>query len=85
MSRDLEIGIRLTADGKALIGETQNAKQALGGLGDAGQKAGGGLGQAAKQSDALEASASSLKTGLVAAAGAFIQFTHSRIGQPKSR
>ena len=72
MSRDLEIGIRLTADGKALIGETQNAKQALGGLGDAGQKASGGLGQAAKQSDALEASASRLKTGLVAAAGAYL-------------
>jgi TP901 family phage tail tape measure protein len=67
MAQELEVGIRITVDGKGLIVETQAAKQALGGLGDAANKTGSELGQTAKQSDALEASTARLKVGIAAA------------------
>ncbi|MBL8500034.1 MAG: hypothetical protein JNL77_05510, partial [Nitrosomonas sp.] len=39
MSKMLDVGIRITADGKILVAEARAAKDAIGGIGDATRKA----------------------------------------------
>lgn len=78
-NRDIEISVRLTADGKGLIGEARVVRDALGGVGDATRKAtndsAGFTAQTQQQSAATGqagASLGNLKTGLIAAAGAYV-------------
>lgn len=65
MTREFEVGVRLTADGKSLVGEAQSAKRAISGLGDAAKKTGSEFGQASTQNNAYAASMQQLKDGIL--------------------
>lgn len=79
MAKNFEVGVKITADSKGLVGESRTAKEAIGGIGDAARKATGDsaafTNQTQQQSAATGQAAISLgglKTGLIAAAGAYV-------------
>lgn len=94
MTKDINVGVRITADSKGLVGESRAAKEAIGGIGDATKKASSessaftaqterqanATSQAANQANAHTASLGSLKTGLIAAAGAYLTFSAAIAG-----
>ncbi|SFK91965.1 tape measure domain-containing protein [Nitrosomonas aestuarii] len=69
-----EVSVRLTADGRGLVGETRAAKEAIGGLGDASRKTSAESASFTSQIDRQNSSISSLKAGMIAAAGAYVSF-----------
>lgn len=64
MSRDLEVGVRLTADGKGLVGETRAAKDAIKGLGDETRKTGSEMEQSAGQANAYTKNLGNMASGV---------------------
>ncbi|MBP9100578.1 MAG: tape measure protein [Nitrosomonas sp.] len=72
MSNNLEVSIRITADGKVLVGEARAASDALNQLGDSTRKVSGDAATMTTQTSAQTASLASMKAGLIAAAGAYV-------------
>ncbi|SDX88015.1 phage tail length tape measure family protein [Nitrosomonas halophila] len=70
MANDLEVGVKLTADGKGLVGEARSAKEAVKGLGDETRKTGREMEQSASQTSGYVRNLSSLTSGLGSAARA---------------
>ncbi|MDR4518969.1 MAG: tape measure protein [Nitrosomonas sp.] len=85
---NFEVGVRLTADGKDLVGASREAQAAIGGLGNAAKRTNSEsasftsqvkrqndeVRKAASETNAHALSMNNLKTGLVAAAGAYVSF-----------
>lgn len=80
MSKDLEVGVKITADGKGLVGEARASKDALNQLGDSTRKVSNESAALTSQTTAQTASLASMKTGLIAAAGAYVSFSSAMAG-----
>lgn len=94
MSKTFDVGIRITADGRVLVTEARSAKEALNQLGETTRKTSGesanlanqvskqsaALNQSASQASAHTASLSGMKSGLVAAAAAYVSFSSAMAG-----
>ena len=77
---NFEVGVRLTADGRGLVSETNAAKQALGGLSGEQRKASSDSAAYTSQIERQNTSLAGLKTGLIAAAGAYVSFNAAIAG-----
>lgn len=71
---NLEVGVRLTADGRGLVGEAGRAREALGGLSGEQRKASADSAAYTTQIDRQNTSLGNLKSTVLAAAGAYISF-----------
>lgn len=80
MSNNLEVGVKITADGKGLATEARAAKDALNQLGDSTRKVSNESAALTSQTTAQTASLASMKTGLIAAAGAYVSFSSAMAG-----
>lgn len=80
MSKNLEVGVKITADGKCLATEARAAKDALNQLGDSTRKVSNESAALTSQTTAQTASLASMKTGLIAAAGAYVSFSSAMAG-----
>ncbi len=72
MSKTFDVGIRITADGRVLVTEARSAKDALNQLGDSTRKVANDTAALKNETNAQTASLASMKTGLIAAAGAYV-------------
>lgn len=80
MSKNLEVGVKITADGKGLATEARAAKDELNQLGDSTRKVSNESAALTSQTTAQTASMASMKTGLIAAAGAYVSFSSAMAG-----
>lgn len=72
MNKSFDVGIRITADGRVLVTEARSAKDALNQLGESTRKVSNDTATLTNQTAAQTASLASMKTGLIAAAGAYV-------------
>lgn len=77
---NLEVGVRLTADGRGLIGEAGRAREAIGGLGGEQRKASADSAAYTAQVERQNTSLGNLKGTILAAAGAYISFNAAIAG-----
>lgn len=77
---NLEVGVRLTADGRGLIGEVGRAREAIGGLGGEQRKASADSAAYTAQVERQNTSLGNLKGTILAAAGAYISFNAAIAG-----
>lgn len=80
MSKNIDVGVNITANSKGLVNESRAAKEAIGGLGDATRRAGADAQNYSGQTDRQAASLATLKTGLINAAGAYLSFAAAMAG-----
>lgn len=94
MSKSLDVGIRITADGRVLVSETAAAKAALAGLAETAKKAGAESASMGQQQDRQAASSrnattaakeqksalDSIKDALVKGAGAYLTYQAAMAG-----
>lgn len=77
---NLEVGVRLTADGRGLVGEVGRAREAIGGLGGEQRKASADSAAYTAQVERQNTSLGNLKGTILAAAGAYISFNAAVAG-----
>lgn len=72
MNKSFDVGIRITADGRVLVTEARASKEALNQLGETTRKVSNDTAALTNQTTAQTSSLASMKTGLIAAAGAYV-------------
>jgi tape measure domain-containing protein len=77
---NLEVGVRLTADGRGLVGEAGRAREALGGLSGEQRKASADSAAYTAQVERQNTSLGNLKGTVLAAAGAYISYNAAIAG-----
>lgn len=80
---NLEVGVRLTADGRGLVGEAGRAREALGGLGGEQRKAATESAAYTTQINQQNSALASLKTQVLAVGAAYVSF-NAAIGGAKA-